>query len=295
MPVANSLKSLNNQSSEVSKSDLFKIAPHLLLEEEGFNPRGAFIDDYFEQPHVQAHIRRIADSYKRGVYVPPIVVHVRNGEVYVRDGHCRRRALKLAMEEGADIRKVEVLEQKGDEAAQTALILTSSDGLQLTPLERAVIYDRRKTWGWSEKEIADEFGRTEVHVRQLLEMMGMPLELKQLVQHSKVSAYAALEFYQEHGDQAVQIVKDALEKKDKDSGGNAKKVTKRDVAPKKKAIGKKMVTAMHTSLSSITSRLDDLSPVDGGDRYTLTLSKDEVEDLKKLREKLTELEQSSEA
>ncbi len=39
MAQVNSLKSLNRESADVSKSDLFSVAPHLLLEEEGFNTR----------------------------------------------------------------------------------------------------------------------------------------------------------------------------------------------------------------------------------------------------------------
>lgn len=293
MSTVNSLRTLNRQSDDVSKSDLFKVSPGLLLEEENFNPRGAFIDDYFEQPEVVAHIRRLADSYKRGDYVPPIIVHVREGEIYVRDGHCRRRALNLAISEGADIRKVEVLELKGDEAAQTALILTSNDGLSLTPLERAVIYEKRIKWGWTEKEVANEFGRSEVHVRQLLEMMTLPLEMKQMIQRKRVSAYTALELFQEHGMDAVKLVMEASEKKEDVSSGSTKRVTKKDVSPKRPRLGKKMVTAMQTSLSGITNRLDSLTPSEDGEHYALLLSLDEVEELKKIRAKLEEHESGS--
>jgi ParB-like chromosome segregation protein Spo0J len=293
MAAINSLKSLNRQSDQVSKSDLFKIAPELLIEEEGFNPRGAFIEDYFEQPEVKEHIRRLADSYLKGVYVPPIAVVVRDGKVYIRDGHCRNRALKLAISEGAEIRKIEVLEIKGDEAAQTALILTSNDGLKLTPLERAVIYDTRRKWGWSSKEIADEFSRTEPHVKQLLDMLDMPLELKQFVQRKLVSAYAALELFQELGDDETEMVRSAAEKKSS-NGKPAKKVTPKDVGTAMPRIPKKVVSAMHTSISAITSRLDDFKPSSEGDAYTLTIGKEEYEELRDLREKLAKINSKNE-
>jgi len=293
MAAVNSLKSLNRHSDQVSKSDLFKVAPELLIEEEGFNPRGAFIEGYFEQPKVQAHIRRLADSYKKGKYVPPIAVVVRDEQVFIRDGHCRNRALKLAISEGADIRKVEVLEIKGDEAAQTALILTSNDGLKLSPLERAVVYDTRIKWGWSPKEIAEEFGRTETHVKQLLDMLDMPMDLKQMIQKELVSAYSALELYQEHGEKAVEMVRAAAERKG-NGAAQPKKVTPKDVASKAPRIPKKVVTAMHSSISTITQRLDAFEPSHDGEAYTLTLSKDEFEELKELREKLAKLEAKNE-
>ncbi|WP_312271576.1 hypothetical protein [Pseudomonas sp.] len=70
MKQINSLKALNTFSDDVSKSDLFSIAPELLIEEEGFNSRGAFTENYFERPEVAAHIRSLADAYKAGRYVP---------------------------------------------------------------------------------------------------------------------------------------------------------------------------------------------------------------------------------
>lgn len=88
----------------------------------------------------------LADAYKRGDYVPPIIVKVIDGKVYVREGHRRRRAILLAIEEGADIQFVQVVEHKGDEAEQSLLIATSNDG-PLSPLERAVIYARLANWG----------------------------------------------------------------------------------------------------------------------------------------------------
>ncbi len=118
-----------NRPEELKKGDGFTISPQLLLEEEGFNTRGAFCEDYYERPDIKAGIRVLADAYKRGDYVPPIIVKVIDGKVYVREGHRRRRAILLAIEEGADIQFVQVVEHKGDEAEQSLLIATSNDGL----------------------------------------------------------------------------------------------------------------------------------------------------------------------
>lgn len=289
----NSLKSLNRISSDVSKSDLYSVAPHKLLEEEGFNARGAFSADYFEQPEVKAHIRSLADAYKRGDYVPPLVVKIRDGEAYIRDGHCRRRAIELAMSEGADIRKVQVLEHKGDEAEQAALIVTSQDGLSLSPLERAVVYQRLIRWGWSEREVSEKVGKTDTHVRQLLGMLEMPIELKQLVQSKVVSASYAYELFCEHGSDAIQLIKEAQESAAEKEGDPAKaakqKVTKKHVA-KRPRLSRKVLDRMQGSVSSITRRLDSLQPSGDGKSYTLTLSQEEVDELQALREKLAELE-----
>lgn len=286
MAQANSLKSLNRESPEVSKSDLFSVAPHLLLEEEGFNTRGAFCEDYYERPDIKAGIRSLANAYKRGDYVPPIIVKVRDGNVYVREGHRRRRAIHLAISEGADIRKVQVLEHKGDEAEQTLLIATSNDGLPLTPLEKAVIYGRLANWGWSDQEIAERVGRTAEHVRQAKALLELPLELKQMIQANEVAATYASELFREHGEAAIQMLKEA---KDGEGEEKPRKLTRKKVEKKKSPkMGKKVVEAMHKSVSSLTKRLDTIK--EEGDTFTLTLTRDDVEELQALREKLAELE-----
>jgi hypothetical protein len=285
MTQVNSLKSLNRASTDVSKSDLFSVAPHLILEEDGFNTRGAFCEDYYERPDIKAGIRSLADAYKRGDYVPPIIVKVRDGKVFVREGHRRRRAILLAISEGADIRKVQVLEHKGDEAEQTLLIATSNDGLPLTPLERAVIYGRLARWGWSDQEIAERVARTAEHVRQARSLLELPLELKKMIQAGEVAATYAAELFREHGEDAVSVLKQAQQ----ETGDTPKKVTRKKVEKKNSPkIGKKVVEAMHKSVSSLTKRLDTLK--EEGDTFTLTLTRDDVEELQELREKLAELE-----
>ena len=286
MAQVNSLKSLNRESADVSKSDLFSVAPQLLLEEEGFNTRGAFCEDYYERPDIKAGIRSLADAYKRGDYGPPIIVKVRDGNVFVREGHRRRRAILLAISEGADIRKIQVLEHKGDEAEQTLLIATSNDGLPLTPLEKAVIYGRLANWGWSDQEIAERVSRTAEHVRQAKALLELPLELKQMIQANEVAATYASELFREHGEAAVQVLKEA---KAGEGEEKPKKLTRKKVEKKSSPkMGKKVVEAMHKSVSSLTKRLDTIK--EDGDTFTLTLTRDDVEELQALREKLAELE-----
>ena len=76
-----------------TKGSGWSVAPELIEEEEDFNTRGAFLNkkEYFAQEKVKAHIRKLADAYKRGDYVPPLIVKVVDDRILVRDGHCRRR------------------------------------------------------------------------------------------------------------------------------------------------------------------------------------------------------------
>lgn len=282
----NSLKTLNKGNENISKTDLFSVAPELLLEEEGFNSRGAFCEDYFERPEIAEGIERIADAYARGDFVQPIVVKVKDGKVFVRDGHRRRRGLLLAISRGAPIKKVQVIEHKGDEAEQTALICSSNEGLPLTPLERAVVYGRLNTWGWSDQEIADKVGRSAEHVRITRGYLELPIELKKMVQREEVAATYAAELYKEHGEAALDVLKKAIDDQPKDT---KKKVTKKKVQTGPR-LGKKVVAQMHKSVSSIAGRLEDIKDSGDGETFTLTLSKADVEELQALKAELAALE-----
>ncbi|WFO14457.1 hypothetical protein MAY82_18910 (plasmid) [Edwardsiella ictaluri] len=209
MAAINSLRALKGvtPAQDLKKGDGFTIAPQLLLEEEGFNTRGAFCDNYYDRPDIKEGIRVLAEAYKRGDYVPPIIVKVIDGKVYIREGHRRRRALLRAIEEGADIKLVQVVEHRGDEAEQNLLIATSNDGLPLSPLERAVIYARLAHWGWSDQMIALRVGRSAEHVRSARALLEMPLELKRMIQEGTVAATYAQALYNEHGTAAVDILK----------------------------------------------------------------------------------------
>lgn len=296
MAVPNSMRALNKGNDDISKADIYSVSPHLLEEEEGFNTRGLYCDNYWDRDDVKAGIRALADAYKRGDYVPPIIVRVREGRVLVREGHRRRRALLLAVKEGADIKKVQVHEHKGDETEQTLLIATSNDGAPLTPLERAVVYGRLSQWGWSDKEIAERVGRTAEHVRQARAMLEMPLELKKLVQNDVVSATLALDLYREHGETAVDMVKSAASDTD-NSSGEKKKVTKQKVAKNRAPrIDKKTVEAMTRSVTGLIGKLNELEPHEKQPgTYTFTLNKEEVEQLLSLKESLAQFSKTPEA
>lgn len=270
----NSMKALNRSSEDVSRSDLFSVKPEMLTEEAGFNVRGAFDEAYFEQPEVEEHIRGLADSYKAGRYVPPIVVQVREGIPYIRDGMHRRRALMLAISEGADIKRVQVLEHRGDEAQQTLLLATSNDGRPLSPMERAVIYDRLEKWGWTLQEIASSVRRTTKHVGQTLALLDMPLELKRMVQRNEIAATQAAELFRQHGEDAVSMINKAQEKKEG-------KVTKKDIV-KQPRMTKKVQQAVRSNLDALTTRVSSAS-VDVSGNITLVLNADEAQELLELR------------
>lgn len=178
------------------RRDQIMISPSVITVEKGFNVRGVALSEseYWAQEQVVEHIDSIAQAYAAGDYIPPLVVQFRvsDQKAVVRDGHHRFKALQLAIERGADIRFVNVTEFKGDEQKQQLLMLKSSNSIQLSPVERAEIYNRLYEWGSNYEEIANMVGMSAAHVIQYMKIYNLPLEKKKLLQLGKLSVNAAL-------------------------------------------------------------------------------------------------------
>jgi ParB/RepB/Spo0J family partition protein len=283
---AQNLRVLNKQSDAIAKTDLFKVDPRIIVEEDGFNTRGLFCDDYWEQEDVKEGIQALAEAYRAGEFVPPIVVQVVNGKVIVRDGHRRRRGMLLAIEQGADLQRVEVIENKGDEIAQTALIVTSNSNEKLTPIERAAVYARLESYGLSDKQISEKVGKSAEHVRKTREMNAFPIELKKLIQAKVVSATLAQQLFDEHGTKAIEIIK-ANAGEGEQTEKATKKVTAKSVT-KAPRFTKKVVSHMSSSLRSLTADLDK-ARIDDNGKYRLELDVQQMEELLALKEMLDEI------
>jgi hypothetical protein len=209
---------------DVTRIDGYSMKWEVIEEEDGFNPRN------YEDPDLIAHIRKMADGYKRGDVFPHLFIVIRNGTPYVRDGHCRLRAIKLAVSEGAKIGKVPVVEVKGDEIAQADLVLMSQEGQKLKPLERAAHYVKYHNWDFSDAEIGKRFNKTGEHVRQYRSMLELPIALKKLITDGTITPTLALDLYKEHGSDSVDLVNQAAEIQRKEMEAAAEKATTTAIA-----------------------------------------------------------------
>ncbi|WP_027859792.1 ParB/RepB/Spo0J family partition protein [Marinobacterium jannaschii] len=253
----------------VTKGNMFSVPPQALVEEPGFNVR-----DY-DDPDVVQHIRNLANAYARGDYVDPVVVKVVDGKLFIREGHCRRLAMLLAIEEGAEILRTPVIEYKGDDAAQVALIVTSNSGLKITTLQTAEVYRRLSAWGFSDTEIAERVGKTSTHVRQMLDLLELPTELKQLIKDGKISATAALETFKEQGTAAVGTINKAVENAEE---AGRKRITRKDLGGPK-PLPKKVAIRVQSAFSTFTEKLDRASLDAKTEKVTVELTLEEAEAL----------------
>lgn len=243
--MAASLKSMAADSSNaaVKKTDIYRVDPRLLVEEEGFNLR-----DYSD-PEVIEHIEKFAQSYANGAPVPPLVVRTDDdGQVVVVEGHCRRHGALLALKRGVALAYLDCLPFRGNDAARVEVMLRSAEGLKLKPLAIAMGYQRLINWGHSKSDIANRVNKTSSHVEQMLVLANANSDVHQLVRDGKVSAYAAIDAVREHGERAGAFLASKLHKT------GAKPVTRSAV--KDWVPPRKIVSSMYGSINSVVATLD---------------------------------------
>lgn len=286
--VISTLRTMQDNNKELMSrgNSGFKVHPSVLEEQPGYNTRTAGFTDpeeYFELPEVEEHIENLARAYERGDYVPPISAQMVDGHLYVRQGHCRRRGLLRAISRGADIREVAIEEFTGDEAKQELFTLTGNRSLALSAVAIAASYDRLvNRWGQSIADVAKAEGKTEVHIRNMLKVNDMPLDLKRLIITNVVSADNALKQFSKHGTKAAAIITEAANK----NGGKASA---------KQLDGYKLPKALHGDTVSMikTFATIDAEPFNKGDDilYKVTLNHEQMTELMALHDKIKEQEE----
>lgn len=187
-------------NDSVSKKTIYMADPRLLVIEEGFNIR-------FDTPQFRASIRQMADSWKAGANMPPIVL--KQGTLIVTDGHRRTLGALLAIEEGLDLRKVAVMEREGNEVDRLDYMLDTESGQRgYSTLEKGIAYKRYLAWGHTKQEIAKRRKISVTHIEQAVKLANADRELQRLVAEELVSVSAALDAIKEHGDDAGKFLKE---------------------------------------------------------------------------------------
>ena len=146
---------------------------------EGFNIRD--IDS--EQ------VDSLAEPYKAGRKVPPIVVKIdTDGKLQVIDGHHRYLAAV-----SATLKTVNTDEFEGDSKEETAFMITSSQGRNLTPLQRAGAYERLIKDGATKTDIHKITGRSRTDIDRHLLLLEASTPVKKALQDGKVGLKAVVQ------------------------------------------------------------------------------------------------------
>lgn len=219
---------------KLGSSEVWKVRPDALRTAPGFNTR-------IMTEELKAHIRWIADRIHDMGFDPaePLAGYVafEGGEqvVYVTGGHCRHAATTLAISEGKEIESVPIIiAPKGTTMEDlTVQLVTQNSGKPLTTFEKGLVCKRLMGFGWDVDKVCSKLGlASKQYVEGLLELVGSPLPIREMVIAGEASADVAIAALRKYGDRAYEELQVAL--------GNAK------ASGKTKATGKFMPGAIYT-------------------------------------------------
>lgn len=180
----------------------------MLCEEPGFNVR-----DY-NDPDVIAQIENFAQAYSQGKFVPPPIVRFDqfSQQVYMVEGHLRRRGMELARSRGTDIPFVMCVPFKGNDADRVTLMVCSAQGLPLKPVGVARSYLKLINMGFCAKEIARKMNRSVAHIEDMLFLATANTDVQIMVSNNTVTQTNAIAAVKKYGDQAGKFLTEELSK-----------------------------------------------------------------------------------
>lgn len=201
--------------------EVILLPPSIIKVDPNFNPR-------LQSDALDQHIREIADSIKADGFdrTQPLAIRYREDGVWLRDGHCRLRAVNLAISEGTEIERLPCLQMRGaTEADDSYIVLTTQKKKPLEPVEYAMMIRRLLRLGQTETEIARRLGKRRDFVEGMLNLAEAPDEVKDSIVNYGLSATSAMKFVRADG------AEDTLDRAaEAATARGSKKVKPRDIA-----------------------------------------------------------------
>lgn len=194
---ASSLKVLAEAKAEgIQKSTQFRVDPRIIEIEDGFNAR----------PIDQEHVAAMKTSMLAGSVLPPLFVRVDNDRIIMVDGHHRLTAITQLIDEGHEIKRVDVVQFRGNDADRISHMLTSAQGKPLTPLQMGLQYRKLTGFGWDEGEIAKKVGKSRQHVHDMVLLAESNSDVQGMVARGEVAAHVAVDVLRKHGSEAGNVL-----------------------------------------------------------------------------------------
>lgn len=191
---------------DIKVNKTFMVPVEHLMIEDGFNVRD------LDQEHIQA----MAQSYSEGKMMPALVIRTTKTGFKVIDGHHRLSAAKIA-----GVHRLECKEFTGTEAEQIAFMISSSQGRNLKPVERAHAYRRLIGLGMTRDEVAKAVSRSRADVDNHLLMLEAGDDVIAAIKSGEVAATEVQREMRKSGAEAQGKIMAAVSKA-KESGGKAK-------------------------------------------------------------------------
>lgn len=185
------------------------------------------------RPLNEEHARKMCELWKSGADLPALSVQVTEKGVKIIDGQHRYIGAGYAIADGISIPRIECKDFIGTELERLAHQAGTSEGLAITPVQRAKQYNRARNAGYTIQEIADEFHRSTSDVETHLQLLSSGDELIKLVEAGEIAATTAVALSREHGPKADSVAT-GLMSKAKPAG--KKKLTRSAALPQFSAV-----------------------------------------------------------
>jgi len=138
---------------------------------------------------------------------------MKDGHPFVIDGHCRRRASLIAIDQGAELQSVpcKMVDRSDNDADKVAYLFSTNSNRPLTPMEKAAGCRRLHDMGLNNKTIAFKTGLSISRVGQLLDLLSAPQKVLDMINRGEVSASLAVSELKVDLDKASDILQGALD------------------------------------------------------------------------------------
>lgn len=209
------------------------VDPRSIIVEKQFNPR------IFQLKEHQESLEDLVRSIKTVGIIDPLKVRVDNsGNRILVDGERRLRAVLALREEGHIIAKVPTLIVAGNSESERLLTaIHANETRRITKFEYGESFKRLEKFGWSLDEIAEKTGQTPRFVREAMEIVDVPEEIKAMLAEGSVSEALVLhETRNSDPEEAVANLQEAAETA-KETGTSAKRYKSKSVSLKRLVIG----------------------------------------------------------
>jgi ParB family chromosome partitioning protein len=170
------------------RSDLYKIDPREIVIVEGWNPRCEMDLDSL-----------IPSIRENGVKIPLRVSRNKEGQIELRDGERRYRAVMELIKQGCDILTVPcvleidpVTKKRPTEADMLLSAMIANTGKPFTAVEEANGMRRFLAWGWSVELLATRMGKSLGTVRNSLALLDAAPEIIAALQEGMITKTEAV-------------------------------------------------------------------------------------------------------
>jgi len=198
-----------------------------------------------------AHAQKMCELWMSGSDLPALLVKVTERGVKIIDGQHRFAGAGLARAKGHDVPRLECKDFIGTKLEELAVQTGSSEGLAITPIERAINYNKARKCGCTVAEIAKAFHRSVTDVENHLQLLASGEDLVSMVNAGEVSATTAVELSKKHGASAGRVASEKLEKA-KASG--KKKLTRSAAIPQFSAARARKLVELLTEAEHTTDQ-----------------------------------------